>query len=274
MTNFRGILTGAAVAFLVAGVASADQIDSVSAIVSFATDGTYTLTLNDFNSSLGTLTGATLYLNGTETVNFGLNNTAPTTQVFDVDATSNIVKGFANTASATDVYSAETLDVFDTGIGPGGLGGPDTAPVPVPPTTITLGGLGAPGVAANCPVNVPSATCSAIAYSQYSVSNIRPAYGFASGTGLGGVDGVILNLSDLSNYIGAGTFALSGGTKSNITFQGGGNNIGQSINTTAAFQAEIDYTYTVPGTTPEPATFALFSGALLAIGLYRKKTVR
>jgi len=287
MRNFRGILTGAAALVLVAGVASATEIDSVAGTVTFATDGSYTLTLADFNSALGTLTGATLYLFGSESIsNLTLTNTAggagaavaANAQTFDLTDQSNLLLNSANTANNADRYTNESLDIFDTGIGPG------TATIPNPEAPLTLGGGYSLGTAVVCAQGTPTANCNSVSYTPPPVvdSNTDPVNGFTVGTGIGGVTGVVKDITgaDLVNYIvggpgvGAGTFNLAGTTKNLTTFSGGGGNINLGVNTNATFNAEIDYTYTVPGTTPEPATFALFSGALLAIGLYRKKTVR
>ena len=79
--------------------------------------------------------------------------------------------------------------------------------------------------------------------------------------------------ADLANYQSAGpsTFTLGGSTLNLTTFTGGGGNLWFLLTTSATFQAEIDYTYTIPSGTPEPTTMALMGGALLGLGLLGKR---
>jgi len=265
----RRILTGSALLAMACGMANANSIASESVLVTFTTDGTYTLTMNKFNLAGDVLTGATMYFFGSEDVsNLALSNSAAITETFDALDTSNLNQSSGNTANAADKYTGEVLDLFDTGIGPG------QAQYPLVPGPITLGALGTPA----CPEYAPGASCSSVAYTPPDIvaNNTDAVYGFASGTGILGVDGVIKNITgaDLLNYTGAGTFNLTGGTKNLTTFSGGGGNINFAISTGATFQAEIDYTYTVPSGTPEPTTMALMGGALIGLGLIGKRFKR
>jgi hypothetical protein len=275
MNLFRRILASAALVVAAAGIASADSIYSTTAVVSFSTDNSYTLTLNDFNPSLGTLTGATIYFAASEDVStLSLTNVASTSETFNFNATSNLVYGSSNSAHSADKFTGEILDDFDTGSGPG------QAQYPLVSGPITLGpGVGGSAVGA-CPEYTPSSSCSSVTYTpgDIVVNNTDSVYGFTTGTGLGGVFGVTKSITgaDLANYTGPGTFTLGGSTLSSTSFSGGGNNVSPSIVTTASFQAEIDYTYTdaVPPSTPEPGTMFLLGSALVGLGVLGKRRRR
>lgn len=84
------------------------------------------------------------------------------------------------------------------------------------------------------------------------------------------------NATDLAQVTGAGTITGSYSTLSGQSIAGGGGNIVANVSLAADASLSITYNYSIPdvSTTPEPATFALFGGALLGAGLLRKRMVR
>jgi hypothetical protein len=74
-----------------------------------------------------------------------------------------------------------------------------------------------------------------------------------------------------ASYTGSGTFAIEYLTESSFTITGGGNNVQNSQGTTSAATATVVYSYTVPSGTPEPSTFVLLGGALVALGSLRNR---
>ena len=138
MNTTRRILFGALTSLVSVGVASASSIISfTSNVVSGATELGYTLTLNKFDTNLGTLTGVRLVFKGSETSSLSLKNTSTGTVTFNINADANLTKfpDTTNSATAADKYSGENLTLFDTGIG-AGLG------------SCSLGGTPAPGTCA------------------------------------------------------------------------------------------------------------------------------
>jgi hypothetical protein len=142
------------------GTANAETIDSVSALVTFPTDGSYSLTLPKFDPTICgapgcTLTGATLYFFGSDDLSkLTLSNSASNAQAFNLLDTSNLNLDSGNSANSADAYTGEVLDLFDTGTGPG------QAQYPTVSGPITLGPAGLP----DCPEYTPSATCNSVSY--------------------------------------------------------------------------------------------------------------
>ena len=260
MKSFNRILLTTFLGAVSVGTASADIISFTSNLVGpTPTEVAYTLNLPKFDSTLGTLTGVTLYFRGTQTSStFTLTNTSAQNQTFDFSAQSNFVSGFTNSATAADKFTGQTLTLFDTGIG-------------FAPGSCFAGGAPVGGCA---PVTL--AANASGAYAPITVNNTDAAFGFTTGTGINGLFGVVKTGTSIANYVGLGNFTLSGNTVNSTTFSGGGGNINLTQVTNGTFQAEVDYTYTV-GTgavsNPEPATMFMVGGCLLTCGLVRKRAV-
>jgi hypothetical protein len=221
------------------------------------TEVSYTLTLPDFNPALGTLTGVTIYFYATETSSsFSIRNTSGANVTANDAAQVNVSGSFANSASSADKFLGETLTIFDTGIG-AGLGSCSTGGTPAPGTCM--------------PITVAAGATNQ--YGPITVQNTNAIFGLTTGTGLLGLTGVDKSFGDVSNYVGGGTFALSGVTVNSNTTANDGGNFQVTQVSSATFRAEVDYTYTPPSTTPEPATMTLFGSALLGIGFFARKRI-
>jgi hypothetical protein len=237
--------------------------------VTFTTDGSYTLTLPQFNTDGGlyVLNSASMYFYAAESVtSLALTNAALGTETLNIYDNSNPVRNSTNTANNADRYINETLDIIDTGIGPG-LAQPNENFS----GALTFGGTGTPA----CPEYEPSASCSSVLFvpPNINIQNIDAVYGLPTGTGLEGLTGVVkvITGADLLNYTGLGTFNLTGATLNTLSANGGGGNVSLGVATNATFEAEIDYSYTINNGTPEPSTMALLGGALLGLGFIGKR---
>lgn len=275
MKTLRRILTTTALAALACGMASANEIGYADSqgLVTFTTDGGYTLTLPDFNTNGGTytLSSATLYFFASNDVSsFALSNSALNINTFNLYENSNMTRNSTNTANNADRYVNEVLDLFDTGTGPGLAQSNENYAGPI---TFGPAGSGA------CAEYTPNSSCSSALWvpPDIVINNTDAVYALPTGTGSQGVFGVTKAITggDLCNYVlgcsGTGTFNLTGTTLTSEVLAGGGGNISLGISTNASFQAEIDYTYSINSTTPEPTTMALLGGALLGLGLIGKR---
>jgi hypothetical protein len=253
------VMSGVTLAFAASSMFGATIGYTSTLVGPTSTETTYSLSLPDFNSALGTLTGVTLYFFSNETAStFSVKNISGNSVTADISAAVNLALGFANSANSADKFLNQNLTIFDTGIagGPGSCAAGST-PAPGTCSQITVAGGG---------TNT---------YGPISVSNTNPTFGFTTGTGVAGLTGVVKAGTVITDYIGGGNFTLSGGTKNTSTFSGDGGNFQVTQVTTAKFQAEVDYTYTPASpSTPEPATMTLFGSALLGIGFMARKRVK
>jgi len=257
----KHILTAASLAVLACGIASADTV-AYNGTVTYpgaqslpaATDFTYSISLPDFNSSLGTLTGVEIIFYATETVtslnlvNSGTNTSSNFTATID----SLVTQNFSNSANSADVFH--------------GTGGAAISFAPYETPTITLGGSSNTGT---CPTGTPSASCNNVTYN-LNVEDDVVKEGYTTVTGLNGLTGVAKAGTSISDYVGSGNFTIGGNTSGSYTI-GGGGSASASIASTGAVAAEVDYTYTPVSATPEPTTMVLFGSALVGLGLIRKR---
>jgi len=271
MTTLRRILAVATVSVVGSGMALANSIAYTTTYPNTPpdpnTDFGFILNLPDFNPSLGTLTGVELIIFGLESIstltlaNLGTTGQPNFTATESSTLSNNVTDPLANSATGLNVYSGLMLDVFNSG-------------------NISLG----PGTGSNaegaCSPASPSLACSSVTYT---AANIHPdpdttvndpstgcaqAFNCTTGTFITGNG---LNQTPLlGDYIGAGTFSLSGNTLSGNLVTGGGS-VSATIISTGYLQAEVDYTYTPTSGTPEPGTMVLLGGALLGLGLIGKK---
>ena len=259
MNITRRILFCALTSLVSVGVASASSILTFASNVVFGnTELPYTLTLDKFDTNLGTLIGVRLVFKGSETSSLALTNTSGSAVTFNFNADANLTKlaSAANSATAADRFIGQNLTLFDTGIG-SGLG------------SCSLGGTPSPGTCA--PFTVAGGATTTLG--PVTVRNTDAAFGLPTAT-IAGVLGVLKTGTSIANYstLGAGTFTISGLTLNTVTLAGVGGNINANQDSTASFQAAVEYTYDVPSTIPEPATMALVGGGLVACGFLRRRS--
>ena len=118
MNKIRGIVVGSLLGAASVGMASASSIIGYSSnVVTGPTEVSYTLTLQKFNTSLGTLTGVQLYFRGSETTSFSLTNTSNSAMTYNAGADVNLGVTPGNSAHNvnSDRFGAQVLQIFDTG---------------------------------------------------------------------------------------------------------------------------------------------------------------
>jgi hypothetical protein len=275
MTTLRRILIVASLTVAVSSLSFATSVEAFATVFPTPpasdpnTDFNYTLTLPDFNLAGQTLTGVTLILYAQESItsvtltNLGVNTQTTFTATESSEISNNSNDPLVNSATGLKVYSGLNLQVFNSGL-------------------LSLGaGTGSNAVGA-CPEASPGAGCSSVTWLAGDIPNNPdnliddPNTGCLATTGCTTgqfVEGYGLNQTSLlADYIGSGTFSLSGATFAENTIAGGGSVAG-SIVSTGYLTAEVDYTYTAAGT-PEPTTMALMGGALIGLGLIGKRFKR
>lgn len=258
-------------------------------------DYNYTLALPLFNSSLGTLTGVTLYFSTTDTVTeLNITNNSASAVSASVQLASDPIGSITNTANGNDTFTDENLALFSSSGSAASvakyiLGDCYNTNVAVQGGscgTISLSPSGDPGDEYDF-----AGDAGALYPSGYTVLNTNPAFTAAqnysgtnhsvtpetTGTGIQGIYGATVSGTSISDYVGSGSFDLEGATSTSFNVAlsngGGSGNFSEAYAVESQFTAEVDYTYT-PTSTPEPATFGLFGTALAGLIAFRKKFAR
>jgi hypothetical protein len=271
---FRRILTTAAVSVFACGMASANSITQTQTFPATGTDVNDTQTdmvFENFQSAPGyvsgdILTSVTFSWNISQsltTLSFAAPATLAGSQTFtyaqgtEVDANdgeitlngifstdfANLI-GAANTPNGTTNYNLYTVG--------GGTGACHNSSQSITGGE-TLNFL--PGPSSNSGGGPAPTTC-------------------VSGNGLYSyVSGVVTSV-DPSFYAGTGDYDLSYDTTGEQTASGSTSNLVTTVRGTSSDTLTVVYNYTLSSGTPEPTTMALFGGALIGIGLLRKRLTR
>jgi hypothetical protein len=240
MENSRRLLALGGMALLYVGLSQAATIAYTASYPATATDYTATLSLSQFDPSLGTLTEVSLQLAGTQTITeLTLTNTASSAETFEFDSTAKFYAS-ANSAGTTLLSTGAPFAIFDA--------------------TLTLGAVG--GGSCNFGDPTTPVNCSAIEY----------ANGGAPITDTLNASANIF--TSLGGYIGTGTFNQTFHTLTGTAFSGGGGNINPVQTTNASLLATVTYTYDTAPSTPEPATLFLMGSALVGVGFVRRRAKR
>ncbi len=236
MSTLRTMIKTTAMMVVASGISNAAVISYNASQGPQLTDFTINLVLPKFDSSIGTLTGATIRFTAGNTVaSLNLTNTSQANQTFKYVSDAD----FLLTGNTAGDGTLTTTDLMMNNFTTGGF--------------ITLGPSGS-GV---CPAATPSAACNSVSYTPAPVT---------ANTG-----DVAVNI--LASYIGSGgaTFTLSGFTSTSTTFTGGGGNVSSAQVTNGTASAIVTYTYSTPTGTPEPATMALMGTSLLGLAFLGRR---
>lgn len=226
-------------ALVVGGLALSSLASAATVTTSFSlgptttelTDANATGVFNQFNSSLGTLTGVTIDLTGLSVSTTSLTNNASGSQTFKY--TSSLDWNFDIFSGSGNLYYGFTTILATTGN--------NTAYLKTAGTNVTLASHGT--------LNLGTRT---------------ETYDYSTNdTALTGVT--------LSDFIGTGTLGIGCTTSTGSLFQGGGGNINATQTTTGSCSGLITYTYTEGSPVPEPASLIIMGIGFFGMAALRKR---